>query len=211
MYNNWLNWWYNTVNIKSLNIFSLNNNPENEPELSNNHFIRNIRKYISGLIVLSLFALLYFLFYDGLFPGNGETPSTSSVNPTSASNISESVSNAASTSTPSAATDQVQVTNNKTEPVPPVNDAVAEMNRRWNTGFRVRPLNPPRYVAPTRVTSWPTWSFNRFNVLDQLNQDRPGSPTGSTDSSETITPANVLTRTLDSVSDRAGDNDHQDQ
>lgn len=39
-------------------------------------------------------------------------------------------------------------------------------------------------------------SFNRFNVLDQLEQsnsraidNRPDSPTGSVDSSETITPS----------------------
>jgi len=213
LYSNWIDWWYNTVNIKSLNSFSTNNSENENYEASSSHLSRNIRKYISGLIALSFFALIYFLFYDGLFPstgGSGGAASSASVSTTSASNITETVSNVASTSNSSAATELVELTNRQTRSIPPVNDAVAEMNRRMSTSFWGRPLNPPHYGANTRVTSWPNTGLTRLNVLDQLNpRNRSGSPTGSTDSSETITPSR-LSRVLDSVSDRAGENDYQD-
>jgi len=215
LYNNWLSWWYNTVNVKSINSLTFGDNKSakdlTNSDSSNSHLSRNWRKYISGLIVLSFFALLYFLFYDDYFPSTGGSGGTSSVSSTSVTNIPNPVTNTpelASTSTSAtASSNQVQTTN--TQPAP-VNDAVAEMNRRMNTTFLGRPLNPPNYGANTRVTSWPITGLTRFNVLDQLDpRNRSGSPTGSTDSSETITPSR-LSRVLDSVSDRAGENDPQD-
>jgi len=217
LYNNWLNWWYNTVNIKSLNSVSINKSESENSELSNSHISKHKGKYFLGIISILLFGLIYILFFGDLFPGSGGTPPSTVNIPPVASTSSVTVTEVASSSTgnisSTAIPEPVHIRDNRGVPV---NAAVEAMNRSMGTfnynpsRFWDRSTNPPHYGAPTRVTSWITPSFNRFTVLDQLNpENRAPSPTGSTDSSETITPSR-LSSTLESVSDRAGDNDPQD-
>jgi len=77
----------------------------------------------------------------------------------------------------------------------PANDAVTEMNQRmqdfnsqnsWESGS-------------SSSTNSPLSTFNRYNVLDKLKENegpfsRPGSPSSSIDSSETIRPYNPNNR-----------------
>jgi hypothetical protein len=73
--------------------------------------------------------------------------------------------------------DRVAIPNQTVSTPSNPNDAVSEMNKRMES------LNTPHNT--------PSTSYNRYNVLDQLSPtNRPASPSGSTDSSETITPSN---------------------
>lgn len=72
MYNNWLNWWYNTVNIKSINsVSTLNPNKTklSESEFSNDNLKSKKKKLLYILGLLTLFGVLYFIFFDDTSSG----------------------------------------------------------------------------------------------------------------------------------------------
>lgn len=175
LYNNWLGWWYNTVNIKSIKSVSSSENSVSENNVSEKVRPKSSKNFWLTLGLLTLFGALlsiwYFDFLGYLFDnsgsgsGAGSSSSAANSSPTPSQNPQDS-----HLDNPH----QIPVNNNQTktsvDPVQLMNKSYENMNKPGSS----RVINPWR---------------NRFSPWEQLNQDRPDSPTGSDDSSDTITPS----------------------
>lgn len=145
----------------------------NAPDTTENIFIRNNQTNTEQISEIS--------------NQNSSTSSTSSV----ATAPSAPSTDSAPTSTnndPSSSANQEWTRVERSKPSSSSSDVVTDMNQRMEA------LNNSSGFSSSNVQSR---SFNRYNVLDQLEQEnnkniidnRPDSPTGSTDSSETIIPS----------------------
>jgi len=171
LYNNWLTWWYQNVNIKSItsvpvkDIKKIKNNVNKdviEIETPGNNTVW----YIIGAVTIVggiCFALWYFDCFNSSKPGPEQKPVASVV-----SNV---AGNAGIVSPVGDNAHQIQVTNNQTSTVTPAAEPVAEVNNAWS--FRA-PSNVDATSSSAVSNPW----------------DGPPSPTGSTDSSETIRTSN---------------------
>lgn len=198
-----MSWWYNTVNIKSINSISLFENKkiklhEDTPtDLIEDQTKTKVNKkvwYTVGIIVVIggiCFTLWYFdVFNSNNNPGPGSRPGRGGTG-NYVRNLGES--SFSSNSSNIEGIHQINITDRQTRTIPPVNDAVAEMNSRMQS---------------FNDSSSSSSSYNRYSVLDQLdqenrnnnssiiNENRPDSPTGSTDSSETIRPSRSKGKSL---------------
>lgn len=160
---------------------------------------------MGGVIIIG--SILFGLWYWGYFSSDNQRPGPDSApgaGGSSSFNEPESTSQIFIRNNKTI-TEQIQEFNsqiNTEQPLPdsyqkgqtlPSNDAVTEMNKRYEQ------LNNSN-LNPESSSSSSNSSINRHNVLDKLDQskvnrdsiiteNRPDSPTGSTDSSETITPS----------------------
>lgn len=181
LYNNWLNWWYSTVNIKSIttvpliedkkikNNITKSTNDLNEIDIPKNNKIW----YIAGIVTVIIgvgFALWYFDVFNSSEPGPGDRP-----NPVVERNLNTSrvIDN---TESVHSIPDQTRIIS---DPVALMNSQMDEFNRNNPYASSSNSRNPLINSASSNI--------NRFNVLDELNEfKRPDSPTGSDDSNSTI-------------------------
>jgi len=170
LYNNWLSWWYSSVNIKSITSVPLNEAKKMKKSVDKKDLIEietpknKTVWYVIGVVTVIggvCFILWYFDCFNSSKPGPEQNPVASMV-----SNV---AGNAGIVSPVGDNAHQIQVTNNQTSTVPPaaVAEPVAEVNNAWS--FRA-PSNIDATSSSATSNPW----------------DGPPSPTGSTDSSETI-------------------------
>ena len=234
LYNNWLNWWNNIVNVKSItsvpvkeikNKLNINKNTietENPDNLSKNN--KKIW-YVVGIVTL-IVGVGFILWYFDVFNSDGSAGSGSgnrprprselvTIRPRSTSNVdsiiitdNQSISTPSSSSNPSSSTPSASSVPSTNSTPPTNNDPVSSVNPELSGVERSKPSNTSNSVvnemnqrmealnsSSSSSHNPQSRTFNRFSVLDQLEQEgansntnRPDSPTGSTDSSETITP-----------------------
>jgi len=180
LYNNWLNWWYNTVNIKSITsvpvkeIKEIKETKKIKKNLNKELVEIEIPKnntvwYIVGVVTVIggvCFILWYFDVLGSNKPGTGSS-SSSNVVSNVVSNIAANTNALSEINTQqlSSSPHQIQITDNQTSVI----DPAQEVNNTWS--FR-SPTSSNVDASSSSATSNP-W-------------DGPPSPTGSTDSSETI-------------------------
>ena len=176
LYNNWLNWWYNTVNIKSITSVPLieekKNITKHKKELVEIEKPENYKLwYVAGVVTVVIgvgFALWYFGVFNSSDPGPGNRPGQGG----SAGLITTSLtdSNLINSSTGSNV-HQIQISDNQTRNTPI--EPTSEVNNEWN----FRSSTPASVDASSSSASSNPWGGG------------PPSPTGSTDSSETVRPS----------------------
>lgn len=189
LYNNWLQWWNSSVNIKSIKKIPIKEIKKNvtedliEVEKPNNKFWYAVG--VVTIIVTVGFIMWYFDVFNSSGPGPGTRPS-----PDTGNNL---------TNTPSNTVELITITDNQTPTnsaaLPSsylVNEVVQEVNNSPVNVSNSPPQNNPWSNTPRLQFS----SHNRFNILDQLDENNqfnysntPNSPTGSDGSTETITPS----------------------
>jgi hypothetical protein len=166
-----------------------------ETEIQDNKTNRKVLYVIGGLVIIG--GILFGLGYFDVFNSSGSTPgSRPGPGPAEASSPTVETINLdralAERATEQANTNPIVITKKDNQTRNPVastssNNAVAEMNQRMRE-FNASSSNPS---ASSSNSPLPT--YNRYDVLDKLKENegpfsRPGSPIGSTDSSETIRP-----------------------
>jgi hypothetical protein len=185
LYNNWIHWWYNTVNIKSINSIllvetnKLKQNVSNNLPSSENNQIKNNKVIWDVLAILAVlggicFILWYIDAYGSIKPGDTLTPTPSNSNPNTST-----VSNVVTSLTESNlqnlnnsqlnSTDQVQIINNQTK------DPTQIINEAW--------IAKEKGLNNTNLD--PSTSSSAFQALG----NRSSSPTlssSSKDSNETV-------------------------
>lgn len=200
LYNNWINWWHTTVNIKNLNSVklpelkpnSIKETVESENTDSNNKLFNKKNIIIVTLAVVAIVGLgiWYFYFYDSSSGTTGDSTSSSS------------------TSSPNPNNPPIIISDNQTSDPNSVQ------------------FNRPTYSEPSGSGA----SLNQHNVLDQVrenrlgyfNQDRLGGITSNTnlntpESSDSIVnegntnPTNTSNPSSPTGSDGSGDTITQPQ
>lgn len=200
LYNNWINWWYNTVNIKTINSVPLIGNKKIQDE-GHNTIIENKSSsnkkfwYTLGLVTLLglLFSIWYFDVWD-YFTGSskGSGGSSSSINPDTAPNLEN--------------PHQIHIDMAKAPKTPKgrdVSDAVNAMNQRMdefnNPSSGSNPKTGLSRYFLNRTTSQlnknPWWK-KPDPLGNTLFKNRPDSPdpdsdSNSDDSGQTVTPSNL--------------------
>lgn len=180
LYNNWLNWWYNTVKIKSLTSVPLieakkklsENKPKIIPEIqpeNNNSKVWYVVGFITLVAGLGL-TLWYFGVFNSSNPGPSAGSNSSSGFPVS--HVTESSFNNNYYSSPENTRELITITNNKTRPN--IYDPIEEINNAWNQRS-LGSSNSNLDASSSSATSNP-WG----------SEGAP-SPTNSNDSTETIT------------------------
>lgn len=197
LYGNWMNWWHNTVNIKSLTISSLPGNKnklkevtqsvEYEHKESDNtdSLIVNKKRFYTflGIVTLIGIGILFYFYYD--FSGGANTPPDNSYGDSHQINIQDNT-------TPDTAETKVRTK--------------AKIKRVSETPHNTFQFKRSLYSDPSGS------SFNRFSLLENLDTSRtesplnPPSPTGSDDSSETIKPGNTVKDLIYSVYNKTRNN-----
>lgn len=168
LYGNWMNWWHNIVNIKSLNTTSLPHNKRNEnlnldsPKTDNpdNNLIVDKTRFIIFISFVTLvgIGILYYFYND--FSGGGNIPPDNNYGDNHQINISDN-----------------QNRENRYAPRPK-----AKLNRLVDSSSSSNPFQYDKSMFRDPSGS----NFNRFSVLDHLDQvksEGPPSPTESNASS----------------------------
>ena len=211
LYNNWINWWYNIVKVKSIStvpVTEIKNNLKdlnkdiNETEKSN-----KVWYIIGGIIIVG--GILLGLWYFDYFSTKGPGPGPGGPNDPDFERRAElyyrviAERNAEAAQAAEIVAEPIVVTDNSNSspstsstalPPNPTNDAVTEMNRRMQE-FNPSQAKPVAGGSGTSSSSSPLLSrLNRYNILDGLDSfrspfSRPGSPASSIDSMETIRPS----------------------
>lgn len=212
LYNNWLAWWYNTVNIKSITsvpikeIKKIKNNLDIKPDhietVKSDH--SRIWYVVGGIIIVGgiFFALWYFDIFNNTDPGNkpgSDTPqntivSSSSTNNIEMTRIGDSQSSNAASSSSSVPSSQIASSSSSASSSLP-NDPVSLMNREMGEFNRTYPhsrsSNSNNHLINSTSSKLNPF-YNKFSPLsDLIESSRPDSPTGSVDSSETIKPSTL--------------------
>lgn len=181
LYNNWLTWWYSTVNIKSITSVPL---IENKKKVSSNvtkipveiqSEIDNKVWYLAGLVTFVVgvgFILWYFDIFSPSNPGPDNRPGPSGSSGFPVGHLTDS--NLNNNFYPSNGNDRelIQIRSNETRPN--IYDPLDEINNAWKLKEVGSSSSNIDASTSTAATSNP-WGNN------------PPSPTGSNDSSETIT------------------------
>jgi len=178
LYNNWLMWWYNTVNIKSITpvpvkeIKKIKKNIKSDLiETEKPH--SNKVWYIVGIVTVVVgigFILWYFEAFGSNDPGPGAntniTPETSYL----ATSLPQSNIPNLSSSPSIESVPQIQIINNQTQPTPTSSSSSGNL---WDDGN----------IFPSSQTP--------ASIPDPWGNNGPPSPTGSTDSTDTIKPSSL--------------------
>jgi len=177
LFNNWLTWWYNTVNIKSITSIPLieakkkilENKPKDivvvQPENNNKIW------YLVGIVTFVVgfgFILWYFDVFSSSNPGPKPKPGPSGYAGNVGFSLRESALNY-STFSSGDSQELIQVVDSQTRPN--VFDPIEDINNAWSQRFP----GPSNVGASTSSASSP-WDSNG-----------PPSPTGSNDSGGTVT------------------------
>jgi len=166
LYGNWMNWWHNIVNIKSLNTnpFSEKNESSMEIDEKSKFNLKRYFLYLLGLLIM--FGIFYFFYFDGAST-DGSSTSTQNVDasqietesrPKNVKKISRKIQDRIN--------ERRKTLNIKAQILDTINDAVLEGS------------GSPSNLAETMAERYP-----------ESDPERAPSPAGSDDSSDTITPS----------------------
>jgi len=194
LYNSWLTWWHNTVNIK--NIYTIpvkdykNNLTKNKLNKESIKIEKNITEldnpksnkvwYIAGVVTVVVsvgFILWYFEIFNLNYTGPGDRPGSGSPTDVIRPRVDE-------------VADQIQITDNQSVGTEASTSSTPVASTSYSTPDPVALINSQMDVFNRNnpySNSLTSANMNRLNALDVLNEfKRPDSPAGSDDSSSTI-------------------------